>query len=85
MSLRQRANVCPAGKQFWKCSIPNFQGCCSVDACANVGCPDAGSTGAGMNPDAIGYTMSASSASQSELIRKIVIIDYKRIADRSDQ
>lgn len=37
--LEPRQN-CPAGRQFYVCAAPHFKGCCSVDACANLGCPD---------------------------------------------
>ncbi|KAI9783882.1 MAG: hypothetical protein M1816_001134 [Peltula sp. TS41687] len=37
--LRPRQE-CVAGKQYYRCASPQFQGCCSVDACASNGCPD---------------------------------------------
>lgn len=39
--LGRQANKCPLGGAFYRCSVSNFSGCCSVDPCAlRDGCPD---------------------------------------------
>ena len=40
IKLLGQRQECPAGKSFFVCWKPRFRGCCSVDACANEGCPD---------------------------------------------
>ncbi|KAF2019898.1 hypothetical protein BU24DRAFT_406510 [Aaosphaeria arxii CBS 175.79] len=39
MFLNKRV-ACPSGKLFYQCASPQYQGCCSVDACHSNGCPD---------------------------------------------
>ena len=74
------ANTCPTGYQWYVCSSIGYTGCCSVDACAALGCPP-GSTAPSVSPP--GATLQPTQTTQSSSSRDTTLSTSKTTLTKS--